>query len=151
MELGKTSTERGGGHGGYPRKVPWDLAQFQKYKRDPSLKKLQGPELELVREGTTPSRFTSFSFSGSHFARIVPGVVWEKRRPGGSLRILFKNLEAAQGPSPEARCQYQTPEMFFYSKRGKIFKMLRLSSSRNGQPLRVKESSRGWGRMDSAG
>lgn len=35
--------------GAIPRKVPWDLAQFQKYKENPFSQEAPGPRLELSR------------------------------------------------------------------------------------------------------
>lgn len=80
-------------------------------------------------QGLLPSHF--------YWITLLPRLSWSclrKRRPGGALRVLFKDLEAAQRPSPEGRCQYKTPEMFFLLKERKTVGMLSAISSRNGLP-----------------
>ena len=134
LELGKTSTEKRQGTWGLSLERSHGILLSVKNRKRSFSQEAPGPRLELVREVTTPSRFTAFSLLLDH---TLPRLSWcclGKRRPGESLRILFQNLEAAQGPSPEARCQYQTPEIFFYSKRGKMLKCLGLSHQGMGSP-----------------
>lgn len=138
-----------GDMGAIPRKVPWDLAQFQKYKEILLSRSSRAQAGVGTWRDDTFKVYLLLASTRSHFAKVVL-VLFGKEK---TWRVSENSLPEPGGcPGTKSRGQVSVSDTrdIFLLKERKNVKMLRAVSSRNGQPWGVKNQAED-GRMDSAG